>query len=67
MTLKNIKQRIRNIQRNPFGGIGKPEVLKNNLCGFWSRRITDEHRIIYCIHDDDLIIAQCRGHHDLHR
>jgi toxin YoeB len=64
MILKKINQLIRDIQRNPFDGIGKPEALKNNLGGFWSRRITDEHRIVYCIHDDDLIIAQCRGHYD---
>jgi toxin YoeB len=64
MILKKINQLIRDIQRNPFDGIGKPEALKNNLSGFWSRRITDEHRIVYCIHDDSLIIAQCRGHYD---
>jgi toxin YoeB len=64
MILKKINQLIRDIQRNPFDGIGKPEALKNNLSGFWSRRITDEHRIVYCIHDDGLIIAQCRGHYD---
>jgi toxin YoeB len=64
MILKKINQLIRDIQRNPFDGIGKPESLKNNLSGFWSRRITDEHRIVYCIYDDDVIIAQCRGHYD---
>ena len=60
MILKKINQLIREIQRNPFDGIGKPEALKNNLSGFWSRRITDEHRIVYGSHDDDLSIAQCR-------
>jgi toxin YoeB len=64
MILKKINQLIREIQRKPFAGIGKPEALKNDLSGFWSRRITDEHRIVYCIHDNKLIIAQCRGHYD---
>jgi toxin YoeB len=64
MILKKINQLIRDIQRDPFDGIGKPEALKNDLSGFWSRRITDEHRIVYRIEDDELIIAQCRGHYD---
>jgi toxin YoeB len=62
MLLRKINQLIRDIQRDPFDGIGKPEALKNDLSGFWSRRITDEHRIVYRIEDDELIIAQCRGH-----
>jgi toxin YoeB len=63
MILKKINHLIRDIQRDPFDGIGKPEALKNDLSGFWSRRITDEHRIVYRIEDDELIIAQCRGHY----
>jgi toxin YoeB len=63
MILKKINQLIRDIQREPFDGIGKPEALKNDLSGFWSRRITDEHRIVYRIENDELIIAQCRGHY----
>jgi toxin YoeB len=63
MILKKINQLIRDIQRDPFDGIGKPEALKNDLSGFWSRRITDEHRIVYRIENDELIIAQCRGHY----
>ncbi len=63
MILKKINHRIRDIKRDPFDGIGKPEALKNDLSGFWSRRITDEHRIVYRIEDDELIIAQCRGHY----
>jgi toxin YoeB len=55
---------IRVIQREPFDGIGKPEALKLNLNGFWSRRINEEHRIVYKIEDSDIIIAQCRGHYD---
>ena len=62
--LKKINSLIRDIARDPFDGIGKPEQLKQNLSGYWSRRITDEHRIVYMMLDDDIIIAQCRGHYD---
>ena len=62
--LRKLNQLIRAIQRDPWDGIGKPEALKNNLSGFWSRRITEEHRIVYRMEDDDLIVAQCRGHYD---
>ena len=62
--LKKINNLIRDISRDPFDGIGKPEQLKENLSGFWSRRITDEHRIVYMMDGDDIIIAQCRGHYD---
>lgn len=62
--LKKINHLIRDIGRDPFAGIGKPEQLKQNLSGFWSRRITDEHRIVYLMDGDDIIIAQCRGHYD---
>jgi toxin YoeB len=62
--LKKINNLIRDIQRDPFDGIGKPEQLKQNLSGYWSRRITDEHRIVYLMDGDDIIIAQCRGHYD---
>jgi toxin YoeB len=62
--LKKINNLIRNIGRDPFGGIGKPEQLKQNLSGYWSRRITDEHRIVYLMDSDDIIIAQCRSHYD---
>ena len=62
--LRKLNQLIRAIQRDQWDGIGKPEALKNNLSGFWSRRITEEHRIVYRMEDDDLIVAQCRGHYD---
>lgn len=62
--LKKINSLIRDIARDPFDGIGKPEQLKQNLSGYWSRRITDEHRIVYMMIDDDIIIAQCRWHYD---
>ena len=49
--------------RTPFIGIGKPEPLRGNLSGWWSRRLTDEHRLVYRVTDDTLLIAQCRGHY----
>ena len=54
---------IRDIERAPFEGIGKPEPLKHVLSGYWSRRITDEHRIVYKVEDDSLLIAQLRYHY----
>ncbi|RMX15205.1 Txe/YoeB family addiction module toxin [Vandammella animalimorsus] len=62
--LRKLNRLIRDIQRDPFDGIGKPEALKNELSGFWSRRITDEHRVVYRMEDEELVIAQCRGHYD---
>ena len=62
-TLKRINLLIRDIERTPFEGIGKPEALKHNLSGWWSRRITDEHRIVYRIQGDELHIAALRYHH----
>ncbi len=62
--VKKINQLIKDIQRTPFGGLGKPEPLLHNLSGFWSRRITEEHRLVYMVEDDELIIAQCRYHYD---
>ena len=58
-----INKLIREIQREPFAGVGKPEPLKHALSGFWSRRITDEHRIVYCVEEDALLIAQWRFHY----
>ena len=55
-TLKRINQLIREIQRTPYEGIGKPEPLKHGLSSYWSRRITDEHRIVYKIDDDSVFI-----------
>lgn len=55
-----INRLIDAIQRDPFEGIGKPEPLKHALAGFWSRRITDEHRVVYRIEGDALLIAQLR-------
>ena len=54
---------IKDISRSPFEGIGKPEPLKNALSGYWSRRINDEHRIVYKIADGSMLIAQLRYHY----
>lgn len=61
--LKRINLLIREIQRSPFDGIGKVEPLKGNLSGFWSRRINEEHRIVYAVEDDSVVIISCRGHY----
>ena len=61
--LKRINALIKDIERNPFDGIGKPEPLKYEWSGFWSRRIDDEHRLVYTCQDDNIIIAQCRYHY----
>jgi len=61
--LKRINLLIKETLRNPDGGIGKPEILKQNLSGYCSRRITDEHRLVYRVDGDALLIAQCRFHY----
>lgn len=61
--LKRINQLILEVQREPFAGIGKPEPLKHALSGYWSRRINDEHRIVYKVENDALLIAQLRHHY----
>ena len=61
--LKRINELIRATQRDPFSGIGKPEPLKHALAGFWSRRLTDEHRMVYKVEGDALLIAQLRYHY----
>jgi toxin YoeB len=61
--LKRLNSLIRDIQRSPYEGIGKPEPLKHGLSGCWSRRITDEHRIVYKVDDDAIFIAQARYHY----
>ena len=62
-TLKRIHQLIKEITRDPYCGIGKPEPLKHALHGYWSRRITGEHRIVYRVSGDDVRIAQLRHHY----
>ena len=61
--LKRINQLIREIERSPFQGIGKPEPLRHGLSGYWSRRIDDEHRIVYKIENKTLFLAQLRYHY----
>ena len=62
--LKKINELIKDISRSPYDGIGKPEPLKHALSGFWSRRITDEHRLIYRIEGSAILIAQARYHYE---
>jgi toxin YoeB len=62
--VKRINELIKDILREPFDGIGKPEALKHEYAGCWSRRIDDENRLVYYIKEDDLIIVQCRYHYD---
>jgi len=61
--LKRINLLIKDVQRSPCEGIGKPEPLKHALSGYWSRRINDEHRFIYKVSNDSMLIAQLRYHY----
>jgi len=61
--LKRINTLIKDIKRQPFNGLGDPEPLKHNWSGYWSRRINREHRLVYKVTKDALIIAQCRYHY----
>jgi len=61
--LKKINTLIKDIKRDPFVGIGKPEPLKYELAGCWSRRITDEHRLVYIVEDESISIVSCRYHY----
>ncbi|SDH28855.1 MULTISPECIES: Txe/YoeB family addiction module toxin [unclassified Duganella] len=62
-TLKRINELIKDAQRDPFSGIGKPEALKHSLTGFWSRRIDETNRFIYEATEEDLVIISCRYHY----
>jgi toxin YoeB len=62
--LRKINELLKDIARNPFEGLGKPEPLKHKYSGFWFRRIDDEHRLIYRCVDDEIQIAKCRFHYD---
>lgn len=62
--LKRINQLVKDICRNPFEEIGKPESLRGNLTGFWSRRIDEEHRLVYAVEDSAVVVISCRGHYD---
>jgi toxin YoeB len=63
-TAKKIAELIKDIERDPVNGIGKPEALKGNLAGHYSRRITEEHRLVYKIENDFIVITSCRGHYE---
>lgn len=60
---KHVIRLIDDIKRHPFEGLGKPEPLRHDLSGFWSRRITDEHRLVYAVEGDQLLVAQARYHY----
>ena len=62
-TLKRINKLIKAVKSDPFEGIGKPELLKNNLSGFWSRRIDDSNRLVYAVSDRYIEIISCRYHY----
>ena len=62
--LKRINEILKDIERNGYTGIGKPEPLKGNLFGWWSRRIDDSNRIVYRIVDENIEINNCRGHYE---
>ena len=61
--VERINKLIKETARDPFEGVGKPEPLKHALAGFWSRRITEEHRMVYRVEKDSLLIAQLRHHY----
>lgn len=63
-TLKRINALIKDVERSPFTGLGKPEPLRGALSGFWSRRIDDTNRLVYRIKQDRLEIASCRSHYE---
>lgn len=62
-TLKRVNKLISGILRSPFEGIGKPEALKQNLSGFWSRRIDDSNRLVYAVSDSQITVISCRYHY----
>jgi len=61
--VERINKLIQEVKRKPFSGVGKPEALKHALSGFWSRRITDEHRMVYRVETEALMVAQLRHHY----
>ncbi len=64
-TLKRINMLLKDIEREHFDGIGKPEPLKGNMIGFWSRRIDDVNRLVYRIRDNVIEIVSCKGHYEI--
>lgn len=65
-TLKRINRLLEDAKRQPFTGVGKPEPLRENLSGFWSRRIDETNRLVYAVDDNFLTIISCRYHYNLH-
>ncbi|MCL2754899.1 MAG: Txe/YoeB family addiction module toxin [Oscillospiraceae bacterium] len=63
-TLKKINALVKDIEREPFSGLGKPEALKHDLSGWWSRRIDETNRIVYRVQSGNLEISQCKDHYD---
>jgi len=61
--VERINKLLKDVRRGPFSGIGKPEPLKHNLSGFWSRRISNEHRLVYTIKENSIYVLQCRYHY----
>lgn len=61
--LKRVNLLIKDCLRSPFEGIGKPEALKYQLAGYWSRRITDEHRLVYAVEDEQIVVISVRYHY----
>jgi toxin YoeB len=62
--INKINELLKDISRSPYEGIGKPEVLKHKFVGYWSRRIDEEHRLIYKVEKDEILIFKCRFHYD---
>ena len=62
-TAERINKLLKEVVSTPFAGIGKPEALKHNLSGFWSRRISNEHRLVYTVKDNSVYVLQCRYHY----
>jgi len=62
--VRKINELLKDISRTPFSGLGKPEPLKHKYKRFWSRRIDNEHRLIYAVKENDILIAKCRFHYD---
>jgi toxin YoeB len=62
--LQRINRLLKDIARDPFSGIGKPEPLRSKYSGYWSRRIDDKHRLIYKVRQNEILIAKCRFHYD---
>ena len=62
-TLKRINQLLRDVSREPFTGIGKPEPLRENLTGYWSRRIDNTNRIVYAVEEQAIVVVACRYHY----